>query len=134
LEIRKLQYRNRFYFRNGGAMPETRFDSDAFYAALNAARLSRQKTWKDVAEEAGINASTLSRIGQGAKPDVNGLAALLAWSNLKAEAFIRGPSKKKSEPIAEITALLRADPHLSKQNAKLIEDIVVSTYNKLRGS
>lgn len=116
-------------------MPEDRFDSEAFYAALNAARLSRQKTWKDVAEEAGVNASTLSRIGQGAKPDVNGLAALLSWSNLKAESFIRGgTSKKKSEPIAEISALLRADPHLSKQSAKLIEDIVVSTYNKLKGA
>lgn len=114
-------------------MPEERFDSEAFYAALNAARLSKQKTWKDVADEAGVNASTLSRIGQGAKPDVNGLAALLMWSNLKAEAFIKGANKRKSEPIAEITALLRADPHLTKQNAKLIEDIVISTYNKLRG-
>src|SRR3954454_4696872 len=111
-------------------MPEDRFDSEAFYAALNAARLSRQKTWKDVAEEAGINASTLSRIGQGAKPDVNGLAALLAWSNLKAEMFIRGSGEKEPESIAKITALLRADPHLSKQNAKLIEDIVISTYTK----
>jgi len=110
-----------------------RFDSDAFYAALNAARLSRQKTWKDVAEEAGVNASTLSRIGQGAKPDVNGLAALLAWSNLKAEMFIRGGEGREAEPIAKITALLRADPKLSPTNAKLIEEIVLSTYEKLRG-
>jgi len=72
--------------------------------------------------------------GQGAKPDVNGLAALLAWSNLKAETVIRGPKRKTSEPIAEITALLRADPNLTKQNAKLIEDIVVSTYTRLRGT
>ena len=115
-------------------MADEHFDSDAFYAALNAARLGRQKTWKDVAEETGVNASTLSRIGQGANPDVNGLAALLAWSNLKAEAFIRGANRKKSEPIAEITALLRADPHLSKPHAKLIEDIVVSTYTKLKGT
>lgn len=115
-------------------MTEDRFDSEAFYAALNAARLSRQKTWKDVAEEAGVNASTLSRIGQGAKPDVNGLASLLTWANLKAEVFIRGTKKTKSEPLAEITALLRADPKLSKQNAKLIEDIVISTYKQLRGS
>jgi len=109
-----------------------RFDSDAFYAALNAARLSRQKTWKDVAQEAGIAASTLSRMGQGANPDVNGLAALLQWSNLKAEMFIPGAGKKEAPPIAKITALLRADPHLTPQNAKLMEDIVVSTYNKLR--
>lgn len=111
-----------------------RFDSEAFYAALNATRLSQQKTWKDVAEEAGVNASTLSRIGQGAKPDVEGLAALLAWSNLKAEMFIRGTAGKTSEPIAKITALLRADPQLTKKNAKLIEDIVVTTYNTLKGT
>ena len=111
-----------------------RFDSNAFYAALNAARLSRQKTWKEVAEEAGVNASTLSRIGQGAKPDVNGLAALLAWSNLKAEMFIRGTDQHEPEPIAKITALLRADPKLSPTNAKLIEEIVISTYQKLRGN
>lgn len=110
------------------------FDTEAFYAALNAARLSRQKTWKDVAQETGVAASTLSRMGQGAKPDVNGLAALLRWSNLKAETFIRGASKKEAPPIAKLTALLRADPHLTPQNAKLMADIVVSTYNKLRAS
>lgn len=113
---------------------DERFDIEAFYAALNATRLSRQKTWKDVAKESGVQASTLSRIGQGAKPDVDGLAALLAWSNLKAEIFIRGTREQKPESIARITALLRADPKLSKTNAKLIEDIVVSTYNRLRGS
>lgn len=110
------------------------FDSEAFYSALNAVRLSRQKSWKDVALEAGVNASTLSRMGQGSKPDVDGLAALLKWSHLKAEMFIPGSASKEAEPIARITALLRADPRLSKQNAKLIEDIVVSTYNKLRRS
>jgi transcriptional regulator with XRE-family HTH domain len=129
----RLQYRNRYRFRNGNGMAEN-FDTEAFYAALNAARLSRQKTWKDVAQEAGVAASTLSRMGQGAKPDVNGLAALLKWSNLKAEMFIRGAGNKEAPPIAKLTALLRADPHLTPQNAKLMEEIVVSTYNKLRGS
>lgn len=110
------------------------FDTGAFYAALNATRLSRQKTWKDVAHETGVAASTLSRMGQGANSDVDGLAALLRWSNLKAEMFIRGGSKKAAAPIAQLAALLRADPHLTPQNARLMENIVVSTYNKLRGS
>lgn len=109
-----------------------RFDTQAFYAALNAVRLSRQKTWKEIAHEAGINASTLSRISGGAKPDVNGLASLLAWSDLKAEMFIRGAGQGAAEPIAQITALLRADPKLTRDHAQLIEDIVVSTYNRLR--
>lgn len=109
------------------------FDNEAFYAALNAARLSKQMTWKDVAEATGIAASTLSRMGQGASPDVNGLGALLKWSNLRAEMFIPGVGKKDAAPIAKITALLRADPHLTPQNAKLMEEIVISTYSKLKG-
>jgi predicted amino acid dehydrogenase len=109
-----------------------KFDNEAFFAALNRARLSRQKAWKDVADEAGINASTLTRMGQGAKPDVNGFASLLAWSNLKAEMFIRGSEETKTESLAQITALLRADPKLTSERAKLMEDIVVSTYNRLK--
>lgn len=111
---------------------EEKFDGEAFYAALNAVRLGRQKTWKDVAQETGVNASTLTRMGQGANPDVNGLAALLGWANLKAEMFIRGATNEEPGSIAKITALLRADPHLSPKNAKLIEDIVVTTYHRLK--
>ena len=105
------------------------FDNEAFYAELNRVRLAKLMTWKDVAAEAGVSASTLSRIGQGANPDVEGLATLLAWSGLKAELFIRGAGSEEAEPIAKITALLRADPKLSPTNAQYIENIVVSTYN-----
>lgn len=108
------------------------FDTEAFYSALNAARLSRIKTWKDVAKETGVAASTLSRMGQGAKPDVNGLAALLKWSNLKAETFIPGASDKQAPPIAEVAALLRADPSLTRQNATILADILINTYNQLK--
>ena len=109
-----------------------KFNNDAFYASLNAVRLSRRKTWKEIASETGVNASTLTRIGKGANPDVNGLAALLNWADLKAEMFIRGDNNEETEPIAKITALLRADPHLTTDNAQLIEDIVVTTYNRLK--
>lgn len=113
-------------------MPD-KFDSEAFYSALNAVRLSRQKTWKEVAQETGINASTLTRMSQGSNPDVNGLAALLEWGSLKAEMFIRGSKNEETHSIAKITALLRADPQLSPKHAKLIEDIIITTYNQLKG-
>jgi transcriptional regulator with XRE-family HTH domain len=109
------------------------FDAEGFYAAINAVRLSKQMTWKDVARDAGVAASTLSRMGQGAKPDVDGLAALLKWSNLKAESFIKGGNEKEPPAIAQVAALLRADPNLTRQNAKILEEIVISTYNNLRG-
>ena len=109
-----------------------KFDSEGFYAALNAERLSRQMTWKDVAEEAGVNPSTLTRMGQGNKSDVNGLAALLRWSGLKAESFIRGMTDDEPDTLAKVTALLRADPNLSSVHAKIMEDIVIHTYERLR--
>jgi transcriptional regulator with XRE-family HTH domain len=110
-----------------------KFDSEGFYAALNAERLSRQMTWKEVAEEAGVNASTLTRMGQGNKPDVNGLAALLSWSKLKAEMFIRGSDSEEPQTLTMVTALLRADPNLSSTHAQIMEDIVVHTYRRLQG-
>lgn len=107
------------------------FDNEAFYAALNAVRVSRQMTWKDVAGETGVNASTLTRMGQGSNPDVDGLAALLKWSNLRAEDFIPGAGQDEAEPLAKITALLRADKNLDPANAKLLETLVVTTYSQL---
>lgn len=108
------------------------FDSEAFFDSLNAERLSRTMTWKEVAEEAGIAASTLTRMGDGKNPDVNGLAALLSWSGLKAEAFILEPAKDNSESLSQAVALLRAVPDLSRPQLDVLVNIVQATYNTLK--
>lgn len=110
------------------------FNAEAFYAALNAERVSRGLNWKEVAEQAGIQASTITRMGQGKKPDVNGLAALLSWSNLQAETFMPNVSAKAPDPVAQIAALIRMDPALTQNSAQLMEDIVLTTYNRLRNN
>ena len=61
---------------------KARFDGNAFYAALDGERQARQCTWRRVAQESGVSASTLTRIAQGKHPDVDSLAALSAWSGL----------------------------------------------------
>ena len=66
------------------------FEGDAFYAALDGERLARQCTWKRVAEESGISASTLTRISPGKRPDGDSLAALSAWSGLDVDRFVKG--------------------------------------------
>jgi transcriptional regulator with XRE-family HTH domain len=108
------------------------FDSEAFYAALDAHRLAKQLTWKQVAEESGIAASTLTRMAQGKRPDVDGLAALLRWSGLKAESFIRDNSNTEPETLAQMTALLRADPSLSTAAKRTLEGILHATYTGLK--
>jgi transcriptional regulator with XRE-family HTH domain len=111
------------------------FDTEAFRAALDSQRLAMGMTWKEVADEAGVSASTLTRMAQGKRPDVDGLAALLRWSGLKAEMFIvtkGGPKKKEAEPIAQITAVLRADKSLSRASAQAIEEILKAAYKRFR--
>lgn len=110
------------------------FDNEAFFAALNAERLSRHLNWKEVAGEAGIQASTITRMSQGKKPDVNSLAALLAWSKLKTEDFVAIENPGEPMPLAKITALLRADPHLTPDKALVLEKIIHTTYETLRDS
>ncbi len=107
------------------------FDSPAFYAALDAERADRKITWKDVAAQAGISASTLTRMSQGRRPDVDGLAALLAWSGLEASAFIRAPGDATPSTLTRISSELRGDPRLSAASAAALEDIVRAAYGQL---
>lgn len=115
-------------------MPKGQFDAEAFYAALDSQRQSRRMTWKQVAEESGISASTLTRMAQGRRPDVDSMAALSIWSGLNVDSFIKHDRSDRSEsdPLATITAYLRADPHLTPQSAAAIEAVVKAAYEKLR--
>lgn len=115
-------------------MPKGQFDIEGFYAALDAERQTRRLTWKQVAEEAGVSASTLTRMAQGRRPDVDTMAALAAWSGLDVDAFVKRSNEgsQESDTLAKITAYLRADRHLTPEAAAAIEAIIKAGYEKLR--
>lgn len=110
------------------------FDAEAFYAALDAARQARKLNWKQVAGESGVSASTLTRMAQGKRPDVDGLAALVAWSGVDADDFVRtaGEPKPAPEPLAMISTYLRSDRHLSAAAATALDELIKVTYERLR--
>lgn len=112
-------------------MPRGTFDTASFYASLNAERESRKLTWKQVAREAGVSASTFTRIAQGKRPDVDSLAALVSWSGLHADDFVIRPHDAPACPDAmtRISAYLRADAQLSSRAAAAIEEVLRATYN-----
>ena len=110
-----------------------RFDGGAFFAALDAERQARCCTWKQVAGECGISASTLSRMSQGKRPDVDSLAALSAWSGLDVDRFVRGGKfKKEPEPLAVISSCLRSDPRLNEEAAAALDQMVKAVYRSMR--
>lgn len=65
-----------------------RFDWDGFFYDLNTIRLKRRASWKDVAQQARVTASSLTRLEQGKKLTVENLARLLVWSGLSFDTYI----------------------------------------------
>lgn len=108
------------------------FDASAFYEALDAQRQSRRLTWKQVARESGVSASTLTRMAQGKRPDIDGLAALAAWSGLNADDFIRSEeARPEPEALAKITTYLRSDRNLTPEAATALDELIKATYARL---
>jgi transcriptional regulator with XRE-family HTH domain len=57
----------------------SRFDVEALYTAIDRRRRTHHLHFRDVAAQSGVSPSTLTRLGQGRHPDVDGLVRLLAW-------------------------------------------------------
>lgn len=114
-------------------MEEKGFDGDSFYKALEATVTTRGHTWKQVAAETGVSASTLARMAQGRRPDAASLAVLSAWAGLNPSDFVHAPYKaERPESMAQISMLLHSDPSLDQQGAEAVEAIVRAAYERLR--
>lgn len=64
------------------------FDTEKLVTDLDTRRFALRYTWKDVAEEAGVSASTLTRMIQGKDPDIHGLASLMVWLDEPYDAYL----------------------------------------------
>jgi transcriptional regulator with XRE-family HTH domain len=54
-------------------------DAPALARAVTTIARHRRISMREVAAETGLSPSTLTRLGQGQKPDADGLITLLAW-------------------------------------------------------
>ena len=111
-----------------------RFDVGALHAALDSERRCRRLTWKDVAAQSDVSASTLTRLSQGRQPDVNSLAALTAWLGMSADQFMRAQAIDQfgASPLAQISSIIHRDPHLNREGAVALEELIRATYARLR--
>lgn len=107
------------------------FDLRAFHSALDGQRIAKGLTWKEVAEQSGVSASTLTRIAKGRRPDVDGLALLLVWLGVDFYPFV--PEANVAEPLAQVSANLRADRNLSSDSARALDAIIKVAYEQFKG-
>lgn len=109
-------------------MAESRLDVRSLYLTLDSEREQRHISWRQVAHEAGVGPSTLSRMAQGNRPDVDSFVALVQWVGMPAEKFMRGGSTEgevnPSTPAQAVASLLRADRSLDPDSVAAIDDIL----------
>lgn len=117
-------------------MPEhAQLDVDALYAALDQRRKSLGLSWRQAATKAGVSPSTLTRLGQGKRPDVTSFAVLVKWLGVSSEHFLRGVKTGKSKDqdfLTVVSVHLRARKELSRESAGALEDIIRAAYNRLK--
>ena len=102
-------------------------------------RESERLSLRAVAKQTQVSASTLSRIENGTGvPDTPTLARLAKWLNIPFERVMTGGGAKESpiiyypqESIPDIVAAhLRADPNLTPELARALEDLFRVAYNQ----
>lgn len=111
------------------------FDAAGFYSGLERAVRVRKVTWKDVSNETGVSQTTLTRMGQGRRPDAASLAALSAWAGINPADYVPRtfPHRQTEEQTLDKVALLfRQDAQLSDDARKKLEAIVETAYNALK--
>ena len=108
------------------------FDCAAFYLALDEIRIAKTLSWKKVADQTKVSASTLTRMGQGKLPDADSLTMLSAWAGLNPADFVTDTDlkSKEAEALPKMMALLRADPNLSPDSVDAIQEVLAVAYRR----
>jgi transcriptional regulator with XRE-family HTH domain len=132
---------------NWGPMnKKTGVNTDELGNAVRRRREQHNLSLRDVADETGVSASTLSRIENGTgKPDADNIARLAAWLDMPIERVMHHGHRSASDPkpvvyyphesTPEIVeAHLRADKHLTPETAKALSELFRVAYKQFSQS
>jgi transcriptional regulator with XRE-family HTH domain len=109
------------------------FDVAALHAARDARRRYRGLTWRQVASELGIAASTITRMAQGGRTEGDGVMTMLDWLGVPAETFLRTTgSSSRPDLVTQLSNLLRARRELTSEAVTGLESIIRRACERLR--
>lgn len=116
-------------------MAQAEVNVAALYAALDAERRERGLSWRRLARDVDVSPSTLSRMANGRRPDVDAFAALVNWLGMPAERFFRSHGATPAEQpdlMAQLAPLLRARQDLSSHDVEMLEQVIRATVRRAR--
>lgn len=109
-------------------------DVKSLHAALDHAREEKGLSWRQLAKELDVSASTLSRMVNGLKPDVSAFAAMTTWLKMPADSFFRASPSTDEEPelVVQLAPLLRARRDLNDKDVEYLEELIGGAVRRFR--
>jgi transcriptional regulator with XRE-family HTH domain len=108
--------------------------------AIKRHRDELKMSLRDVADEIGVSASTLSRIENGTgKPDTDNIARITRWLDMPVDRVMTNRRGKDVEPVVYypheatpeiVEAHLRADKKLTPDTAKALSELFRVAYQQ----
>jgi transcriptional regulator with XRE-family HTH domain len=114
-----------------------RIDTARLREALDGQRRARNLSWRQVAGEANVSPSLLSRMSNGHRPDLDGFIALVQWLGSPAEEFmvqLGDQVEDKPQPAleAQLAPLLRARNDFNETEQNYLLEIMEATVRRIR--
>jgi transcriptional regulator with XRE-family HTH domain len=115
--------------------PRNRIDVPALYSALDWTRQDRGLSWRQLAGELGCSPSTMTRLGNGLRPDVDTFVTFTRWLGRPAEHFTLGDGEDpadRTEPElrTRMRALLRARTDLGEEELAHLEEALLAAVRR----
>ncbi len=113
-------------------MAKTKVDVRSLLGSLDQARQSKGLSWRQLAGEAGVTPSLLSRLRNGYKPDTDGFMTLVRWLGIPAERFLAEDGEQISGPelTSELVPLLRASKDLDEADIEMLQEVIQATLRR----
>src|SRR6266508_539543 len=120
--------------QEGVSMAHGQLDVNALHGALDAERRARDMSWRQLAKEVGVSPSTLTRLANGHRPDVDAFAALVHWLGVPAERFLASDQPAAPEPdlLTQLAPLLRARKGHTAEDGSYLEDLIAAAVRRFR--
>ena len=122
-----------------GFKNETFINTAELGRAIKRHREEQKMSLRDVADEIGVSASTLSRIENGTgKPDADNIARITGWLDMPVDRVMSN-QRSAVEPVVYypheatpeiVEAHLRADKKLSPETAKALSELFRVAYQQ----
>jgi transcriptional regulator with XRE-family HTH domain len=112
-------------------------DVRALYVALEKEKDARDMSWRQLARDCGLSPSTLTRLANGRRPDVDAFAALVHWLGQPAEVFMTADSDSvRDDPdlVSSLAPLLRARKDLDDGDVQHLQTLFAAAVEQFRAS